>query len=454
MSFATAAEAITFIERAITRAPDTYHLLPPRLRQIARYPYMRRLMEELGHPEAGLRVAHVAGTSGKGSTATMIAAIARAAGIHTGLYTSPYLTIPQERIQIDGAFIDDDLFASCTSDVAAALMRFKQRFPDFEPHLKMIWVAVSLLAFARAHIELAVIEVGMGGRYDETNIVQPSASTIVSIGFDHMSSLGDTLPEIAFHKAGIIKFGAPAISGVTEQEPRALIAAQAHWAGVPLATLGDEFGYDNVHLTREGTRFTYRDKDGDIPNCRVGLIGRHYAHNAALAIRTTHALFPAISDRECSAPEAIRSGLAHAWLPGRFEIAGHDPLIILDVAHNPDKLRALVETVLAVYSQIPTWLVIGTMEDKDSAQMIDLLRPLHPARVICTEVSMAHRPVTPADALAERAAANGMASEVMRDPQMAVRHAIQLAGRGGLVIVTGSLFLVSQVRPMIVAGTI
>jgi len=164
MPFATAAEAIAFIERAITRAPDTYHLLPPRLRQIARYPYMQHLMEELGHPEASSRVAHVAGTSGKGSTATMIHAIARAAGVHAGLYTSPYLTVPQERIQIDDTFITDDLFASCTSDVASAIERFKGRFPDFEPHLKMIWVAVTLLAFARASGKLVVVEVGTGGR--------------------------------------------------------------------------------------------------------------------------------------------------------------------------------------------------------------------------------------------------------------------------------------------------
>jgi dihydrofolate synthase / folylpolyglutamate synthase len=445
MPFATAAEAIEFIDRAITRAPDTYHLLPQRLRHIARYPYMQRLMAELGHPEAGLRVAHVAGTSGKGSTATMISAIARAAGVHAGLYTSPYLTVPQERIQIDGTFIADDLFASCVSDVAVAIERFKGRFPDFEPHLKMIWVAATLLAFARAKVDLAVIEVGMGGRYDETNIVQPASSTVVSIGLDHMVSLGDTLPEIAFHKAGIIKSGAPAISGVTEPAPRAIIEAQARLAGVPIATIGEEFAYDGVHLTRAGTCFSYHDSGGDIPDCQVGLIGRHYAHNASLAIRTARALFPTIGD------EAIRAGLCQAWLPGRFEMIGHDPLIILDVAHNPDKLRALVETVLALFPEKPVWPVIGTMEDKDSAQMLDILRLLHPVRVICTEVSMKHRPVTSADALAARAAEIGLAGEVVREPQMAVRHAIQLAGNDGLVIVTGSLFLVSQVRPMVVS---
>ncbi len=440
MSFATAQDAIEFIEGAAMRPPDVFHLLPPPLRSITRYPYMDALMAELGHPETGLRVAHITGTSGKGSTATMLQAIAHAAGLRTGLYTSPYLTIPQERIQIDGVPIADALFIASTAEVAAALARLTARLTDFAPHLKMIWVAVMLVAFARARVELAVIEVGMGGRYDETNVVTPATATIVSVGLDHQATLGATLPEIAFHKAGIIKAHAPVISGVTEAAPRRIIQAQARLVGAPLSTLATDFHLDDVQITRHGTRFAYTDPSGALPDCRLRLVGQHYAHNAALAIRTARALVPQLTDA------TIYDGLTHAWLPGRCELVGQRPTVLLDIAHNPDKLRALAETVATLFPDAPIWLVFGVMENKDVGQILGALQWLRHATFIMTEPPMPYRAVTSASTLAAQAAALGLPAEIVRDPQAAVRYARQRAAPDDLIIVTGSLYLVSAVR--------
>jgi dihydrofolate synthase/folylpolyglutamate synthase len=447
MTLATPQEVIAWLDGMITRPPDVFHLLPPRLRQIARYPYMAALMDELGHPEAALRVAHIGGTSGKGSTATLLEAMARAAGVRTGLYTSPYVTMPQERVQIDGVPIADDLFVASANEVLGGLARFKARLPHFEPHLKMVWVALALVAFARAGVELAVIEVGKGGRYDETNVVHPSTATIVSVGFDHMASLGDSLPEIAFHKAGIIKEGASVINGVTEAEPRGIIAAEAGLSGSPLQEIDTDFGYEAVQVTAEGTDFDYVDgQDGGIADCRLRLIGRHYGHNAALAIRTMRTLYPA------TPVKAIRRGLHDAWLPGRFEIIGDKPRILLDVAHNPDKLNALVETMLALYPATPLWLVVGLMASKDAAHMLPAIARLHPQAVLCTEPTMVNRAVLPAGELAAGISAIGLHAKVARVPAEAVARAVALAGRDGLVVITGSLYLVSEVRAGVVAA--
>jgi len=446
MTFATAADAIAFIEQSVLRPADTYDVLPARLRQIARYPYMYALMAELGHPETTLRVAHIAGTSGKGSTAAMVHAIARAAGVHAGLYTSPYVTVPQERIQIGDSFIDDALFIACTADVSAALGRIRSRFPDFEPHLKMIWVGVMLLAFARAKVDLAVIEVGKGGLYDETNIVSPATSTIVSIGYDHMISLGDTLPEIAFHKAGIIKAGSPVISGVTMSEPRKIIEAQARLAGVPLATIGDEFDYSSIRLTWQATQFQYVAMGGgDLPNCQLGLIGSHYAHNAALAIRTVRTLFPTISDA------VIREGLRQAWLPGRFEIVAQQPTVILDAAHNGDKMVALTATLSAILQSRRLIVVFGAMSTKDAQPMLAALAPLRP-RLIATAPTVVGRTASPAAHIAQIAAANGCDAVTEDDPHVALDRALHEAQPDDVIVVTGSLFLVSQLRPRFITS--
>ena len=436
---ATAAEAIAYIEAFATRPGDVVDALPPRERQAARFPEMLDVLAELGNPHHGLPVAHIAGTSGKGSTATILAAIVQASGRHVGLYINPYLTMPQERIQINGSPIGDADLVRATREVTAALGRLQDRFPQRVPHLKQVWVAVMLVAFARANVDVAVIETGMGGRFDETNVVAAAISVITTVDFDHMDFLGETLAQIAWHKAGIIKPGIPAVSGVTTPDALGVIRAEAATKSAPLAVLGETFQIAVRAMDQQGLRFDYTDDGHHLADCQVPLIGAHQAANAALAIRAAVTLVPAIN------AEAIHAGLAAVALPGRFEIVARDPMVVLDVAHNPEKMRALVAALTSVARWQRLVVVFGALEGKAVAGMLTILAPLHPL-IIATAPTVAGRVSTAPATVSATAERLGLEVIVQPDPQEAVSTALALANTADVVLVTGSLFLVSQVR--------
>lgn len=440
MSFATIAAAIAYVESFATRPADSHDALPPTERQAARFPQMFALLQLLDNPQERVPVAHITGTSGKGSTATMLAAIAQAAGKHMGLYTNPYITCPQERIQIDGAYIADAEFMTCAATVADAVARLTTQMPLYRPHIKEIYTALALLAFARAHVDLAVVEVGMGGRYDETNVVHPIVTVITNVGFDHMEFLGSSLAAIAWHKAGIIKAGAPVITGVTQPEVQAIVHAEAALTGANVATLGVDFTASQVVTSRDGTHFTYQDHNSTITAIALALSGDHQATNAALAIRAAYHLLPTLNEA------TIRAGLAHAWLPGRFEIVARHPLIILDAAHNPDKMHALATTMRQINTTQRVWIIFGALSTKESTPMLAALTMLAPQAIITTTPTVAGRLASPAARIAQQAQAQGMATVVEPDPWRAVDYALTQAAPDDIIIITGSLFLVSQVR--------
>jgi dihydrofolate synthase / folylpolyglutamate synthase len=443
--FTSVPEAVAFIEEHIQREPDVYDMLPRTMRQAARFPYIHTLLAELGNPHEGLRIAHVAGTSGKGSTATLISTIVQANGCYTGLYTNPYITQPQERIQIGGQYIDNNLFIECTSDVAEAVKRVTARNSIIGPNIKALWVAIMLLAFKRANVELAVVETGMGGRYDETNVVMPSTATITTIGFDHMDFLGDTLPAIAYHKAGIIKPGIQAITGLIDPASHAIIAAESVIAGASLSTLSKDFSFGNIRQRIDGTTFDYIDEMGISRTYHIPLIGTHQAYNAALAIHTSRRLFPSIQ------PATIQEGLNNAWLPGRFEVINRHPIIVLDVAHNPDKMRSLIQTTRAIFSEMPVWIVFGVLSAKDSEHMIATWRDLPLKEAICTKITILGKQVADPTKLAAAIQAQGMVAHAQVDPFLAIEEACKAAGSQGIVLVTGSIYLISQVRDFLIS---
>ncbi len=435
-SFATIAEAVAYVEQFATRPPEARETLPPPLRLEKHFHEMQALLARLGNPQAGLRVAHVTGTSGKGSTATMIAAIARAAGLRVGLYTNPYVVASQERVQLDGAFISDSEYIACAQIVADAVAQM----PGWYPHHKQVFVALALTAFARAGVDLAVIEVGMGGRFDETNVVTPAVAVITTIGFDHMEFLGDTLPQIAWHKAGIIKPGAPAVTGATQPDVLAVIQAEADAAGVPLDVLGRDFSQGDARSEADGTHFTYADARGEMADLVVPLHGAHQAHNAALAIRAARHALPQAT------PEAIRAGLVQAWLPGRFEIVARRPTVVLDVAHNPDKIRALATTLQATLRWDRLWVIFGALGTKEIAPMLAALAPLNPHFIAVTP-DVTWRQARAAEQIAAQARAQGISEvAVAEHPAAAVDLALREAGADDVIVVTGSLFLVSALR--------
>lgn len=438
--FPDLASATAYIESFATRSRDVVDALPARERQAARFPEMRDLLALLGDPQVGLRAAHVAGTSGKGSTATILASLLGAAGQRVGLYTNPYVIAPQERIQIAGRPIAEEAFIAAAERVAAAIDIYQQRFPTRHPHLKQVWVALALLAFAQAGVDCAVVETGMGGRFDETNIVQSQVAIITTVDFDHTEFLGKTREEIAWHKAGIIKAGVPVVTGVGAPQALAIVRAEAAQAGASLDVLHETFSVEVQNIAVAGTRFIYHDAQGDLTDLDMPLVGAHQAANAALALRATRVLVPDIAE------QTIRNGLGQAWLPGRFEIVAHDPLIVLDVAHNPEKMRALVTTLQQTCSWHHVHIIFGALGAKEVSAMLAILAPLQPT-IIATAPTVAGRLAYAAEAIAAEAAALGLPATSAPDPQLAIDQALGAATSEDVILVTGSLFLVSQVRP-------
>src|SRR6185437_4994049 len=243
----------------------------------------------------------------------------------------------------------------------------------YAPTYTQALVALALLAFSRANVDVAVVEVGVGGRLDDTNAVHPLTATITSVGYDHMNFLGPTLEDIAREKSGIIKEGAPAISGVTEPGPAAVIARAAQAAGSSLALLGRDFHFAPLGIDLMGGRLRYTDDAGTLAPLRVGLLGAHQLANAAVAVATVRAAEPRLG--RTIPLDAYERGLKQAWLPGRLEIVQCEPLVLLDAAHNAQKAQALRESLDTLTRRRPRVLVLGILADKASEEMIDVLAP-------------------------------------------------------------------------------
>jgi len=448
MRFNTVHEAIVYIEGFATRAEDIYDAVGVRYRQQARFPYAREFLMHAGYPWPNLRIAHVTGTSGKGSTSTILAALLQSQGRRVGLYTNPYIVAPQERIQVNGHYIADDIFVNCVDQVAAIVDRLHAKYPDIIPHLKLIWLAVALLAFVAADVDDAVIEVGMGGRFDETNIVTAAVAIITNVGFDHMTYLGPTLEDIAYHKAGIISPNQLVVSGVTQPGIQEYIKDVAQQQSATLFQFDHDFSSNTIALDRSGTQWNYHDHDGDWNGLHIPLIGRHQAINATLAIRAARTLLPQLT------ASSAQDGLNKVWLPGRFDLLQPPsgigfPILVMDSAHNPDKMRALVSTLVEVLQWRRIWVLFGAVGSKDSMQMLRELATLSPT-IIATLPIVAGRTVTAADDITAQAQQLGLHASSIPDCQSALKFALDEATSEDVIVITGSLFLVSTLYQTVV----
>jgi dihydrofolate synthase/folylpolyglutamate synthase len=386
---------------------------------------MRTVLALRGHPERSLAAIHVAGTNGKGSTAAMLEACLRAGGWRTGLYTSPHLVDFAERIRAGGRMIPQAVVVEAVGALRAALAGAGLVLTHFE--------FVTVLAFewfARIGVEVAVIEVGLGGRLDATNVVEPVCSVVTPIGLDHESFLGTTLEEIAAEKAGIVKAGVPVCMGRLVPAAAAPVAARAAALGAPLRRAG----HDGV-LERAGAGFTFRAPGVAWADLHLGLRGAFQRDNAELALLA----LATVQDRWPLSPAAVRTGLAAVVWPGRLAVLRQRPLVVLDGAHNPAAIDALAGELPALLGGRPTTLVFAAMQDKAWNAEIDRLLP-HVAEVVVTRVGRrAEDPHRLAAAVAGRRPVT-----VTDDPRQALHLAIERAGAGGAVLVTGSLFLVGE----------
>jgi len=419
---------------------------------------MRNLLARLDDPHSQVRVVHVAGTKGKGSTAAMIAESLAAAGYRTGLYTSPHLERPEERIAVDGVPVAPETWVRLVHrlrPVVERLDREPSRDGQPGPTFFEITTAMAFQYFAEMSVDLAVLEVGMGGRLDSTNVCRPDVSVITSISLDHTRQLGDTLAKIALEKAGILKAGVPAVSGVRASEPLDVIERRAAEAGAPLFRLGREFELieRSDSVPRRGAigalRYAERTESApfELDGIELGMIGGHQARNAAVAI----AALCRLRERGWSIPDtSIRQGLARAKAPARIECLSLEPLVIIDVAHNVASIDALVDCLDAHYPNRSRTFVVAVSQDKDVDGM---LRRLVPAcdRLIATRFRSNPRSADP-DHLA--AIARSVASHCGRTPRVEVsgdslsawRAALESSSDGSMICIAGSFFLAAELR--------
>ncbi|MFI5273856.1 MAG: bifunctional folylpolyglutamate synthase/dihydrofolate synthase [Ktedonobacterales bacterium] len=326
----------------------------------------RTLLAALGDPQRAYTVTHIAGTKGKGSTAALLASILQAAGIRTGLYTSPDLHTFRERMRVDGALIAPDALARLVPAVRAALTRIG---PELGSYITWeIATALALLYFREAGARHAVVEVGLGGRLDATNVVEPEVSVITSISYDHMAVLGDTLAEIAGEKAGIIKRGVPVVTSARAPEALAVIARVAAERGAPLLRVGPLGAPDAVYRFRPGTydaesqRFDVVTPEGTYRELEIALLGEHQLENAAASVATAALL------RARGLPiteAALRAGLRATRWPARLQVVAREPWLVVDGAHNADSFARMFAALRRHFAFDRLLLVLGLMRDKD-----------------------------------------------------------------------------------------
>ncbi|HUE03733.1 MAG TPA: folylpolyglutamate synthase/dihydrofolate synthase family protein [Bryobacteraceae bacterium] len=388
------------------------------------------VLEALGNPQQACRIVHVAGTNGKGSTCAMIESGLRASGYRTGLFTSPHLLEPTERIQLNGRPVNASEFAAAFDQVhecAETLLR--QESIDLHPTYFETVTAMALVLFRQRGVAFAVLEVGLGGRLDATNVVMPDLCLVTPVDFDHEAYLGKSLGAIAGEKAGILKPGVPAI--FARQRPEAERVLEGRAAALDVAvTPSSAVRFSGVAIDARGNDFLWRGNPVSCP-----LAGEHQVENARTAIAALEQLGVE--------PEAIRCGIAQTRWPGRLERVAENPEIILDGAHNPAGARALADYLARFYEPRRVWLIYGAMRDKAVEEMAAILFP-QAGHVIVTSPAQA-RALRPESirALIDRA-----------DIQIApnIQEALALAGGArpeDAIFVAGSLFLVGEARALL-----
>jgi len=379
-----------------------------------------RLLDALGNPQNAFRSVHVAGTNGKGSTCAMIEAGLRAAGVRTALYISPHLVEPTERIQIGGAPVSPERFAEVFQQVhQTAEQLLAAGEIDLHPTYFETVTAMAFLAFAEQRVDMAVLEVGLGGRLDATNVVRPALCVITRIDYDHQIFLGDTLTQIAGEKAGILKPGVPAV--FAEQPPEAEAVLRAHAQGLYIFTR--DCPISDLRIDARGSRFRLGGVEISCP-----LAGEHQVENAQTAAVALQQL------------RVSPAGIASARWPGRLEHVSETPEIILDGAHNPGGISALVHYIRRFYSDHRIWIVYGALRDKAVDKMTALLFPLA-HRIILTATANA-RALAPENILAPGATITHSVAEAV--------GLLHEARPGDVIFITGSLFVVGEARSLLV----
>ena len=414
---------------------------------------VRALLRDMGNPQEQYKSIHVAGTKGKGSVSSMIASILQAAGYRVGLYTSPHLRRLTERIRVDKMEIAEEDLANGVD----AIEPHVARIPDLTTF--EILTALAFRHFRIQNVECAVVEVGLGGRLDATNVLRPVTTVITSLSYDHTQILGERLSDIAREKAGIIKPGVPVISGVREDEPRRVIRQTCREQGCSLRELGVDFDFDyrpphEASVAGAAGRIDFHDRTPDGPyalrDVALGLLGRHQGANAAVALAAVRQL----QGSGWEIPErSVRGGLAGLAWPARVELVARRPTIVVDAAHNVASAEALVQTLKESFSARRRFLVFAATQDKDVRGMLAcLLKEFDD--VILTQYLDSPRAMPAEEVAAVARELSGCSYRVCAAPAEAWNEVRGRVGPDDLVCVTGSFFIAAQMRRQIRARPI
>ncbi len=399
---------------------------------------MRALMDSLGNPEQNYKIIHVAGTKGKGSVSAFSASVLQEASLKTGLYTSPHLKDFEERIQINREAIARDVLVKMVEEIKPFVAAIP-RLTTFE-----ISTALAFWYFAQQSVDIAVIEVGLGGRLDATNVVTPLVSVITSISRDHTFVLGDSLSAIATEKGGIIKPGIPVVLAPQRKEPREKLTEIAAERGCSLIQVGRDYQFSIKSRSLNGQVFSLwrtSDQKKDPIQLEIPLLGDHQVENAATAyvtLQTVKEVGINISE------ETIRQGMANTTWAARFEILQDDPPVIIDAAHNPYSARALRNTLDQYYPDKQMILITGMSADKDIQGMLEAWLP-RTAHIIATQ-SGHPRAIPPEDLADKIRALTDMPVTAEPNAATSLQSALKMVADDQLILATGSVFEVASVR--------
>lgn len=406
------------------------------------------LVDMLGSPQLAYPTIHIAGTNGKTTTSRMVDSLMNATGLRTGRFTSPHLESLLERIAINGEPIDPTFFIFAYNDVAPYLELMDKKFENPISFFEAM-TALAFVAFSEWPVDIGVIEVGMGGEWDATNVVEAAVSVITPIGFDHTVYLGNTLTEIAKTKSGIIKEGSSVI--LAQQEPEAAIELMRRVAevGAEVAREGVEYSLESRAIAVGGQLITIKGISGRYEDLFLPLHGKHQASNAATALAAVEAFF---GGQELD-PESVQAGFAAVTSPGRCETVFHDPTVILDAAHNPHGAKALAETLEAEFTFDEIIGVFGAFADKDVAGILKELEPVLNSLIVTASDSSRAMPVRDLEQIANQIFGPERVM-VVDNLEEAIKRAIADARRPLTddsvgVVITGSVVTVGQARAIL-----
>jgi dihydrofolate synthase/folylpolyglutamate synthase len=395
---------------------------------------MVEFAQRLGDPQRCAPVVHVAGTKGKGSVAAMVASILVAAGKRTGLFTSPHLHSFTERIQLNGAPISQEAFALHLGRVWLQVEAMGLQSPYGKPSTFEVLTAMAFDYFQAEKVDVQVLEVGLGGRLDSTNVADGRVAVITSLSLDHTAILGDRIELIAAEKAGIIKPNAQVVLSPQEPEARKVVAGVCRRQGARLCELGHDVVWQGGRSDLTGQELSVQTSSRTY-KLWLPLLGAHQRQNAAAAIAAVEAMDLGVTE------EAVVRGIRDVKWPGRFQVLSSAPFVVVDGAHNPHSAGRLRETVLEQVRPRRTWLVFGCSADKDLAGIVAELAPITHHAFVCTS---RHPRAVPAQRLSELFQGAGVEAEAAGDVAGALADAQARADRGDLVLVTGSLFVVAE----------